>query len=159
MWCGRSISNMTPPLTAVRSRSYPPSMTTPANGSAASWSGPSRPSGWANELDDIVADRGVAPRVLRLDNGPEMIAVALAEWAGTCTGMLFIPPGEPWRNPFIEAFHGRLPIRRLVRTEQCPVVTDSRGRRRIPAQWCDVPAGWLSGARLTAALTNWTEST
>jgi hypothetical protein len=27
----------------------------------------------ANELDVIVADRGVAPRVLRLDNGPEMI--------------------------------------------------------------------------------------
>ena len=32
----------------------------------------------ANELDDIIADRGVAPRVLRLDNGPEMIAAALA---------------------------------------------------------------------------------
>ena len=62
----------------------------------------------ANELDVIVADRGVAPRVLRLDNGPEMIAAALAEWAGTRTGMLFIPPGEPWRNPFIESFNGRL---------------------------------------------------
>ncbi len=37
-----------------------------------------------------------------------MIAAALAEWAGTRTGMLFIPPGEPWRNPFIESFHGRL---------------------------------------------------
>jgi putative transposase len=37
-----------------------------------------------------------------------MIAVALAEWAGTCTGMLFIPPGEPWGNPFIESFNGRL---------------------------------------------------
>jgi putative transposase len=24
------------------------------------------------------------------------------------TGMLFIPPGEPWRNPFIESFNGRL---------------------------------------------------
>ena len=22
--------------------------------------------------------------------------------------MLFIPPGEPWRNPFIESFNGRL---------------------------------------------------
>jgi putative transposase len=39
-----------------------------------------------NELDDIVADRGVAPRVLRLDNGPEMIAAALAEWAGNAYG-------------------------------------------------------------------------
>ncbi len=62
----------------------------------------------ANERDDIVTERGVAPQVMRLDNGPEMIAAALAEWAGTRTGMLFIPPGEPWRNPFIESFHGRL---------------------------------------------------
>ena len=46
--------------------------------------------------------------MLRLDNGPEMIAAALTEWAGTRTGMLFIPPGEPWRNPFIESFNGRL---------------------------------------------------
>jgi putative transposase len=22
--------------------------------------------------------------------------------------MIFIPPGEPWRNPFIESFNGRL---------------------------------------------------
>ena len=80
MWCGRSISKMTPPLTAVRSRSYPPSMSTPANASAVSWSDPITAERLANELDDIVADRGVAPRVLRLDNGPEMIAAALAEW-------------------------------------------------------------------------------
>ena len=101
MWCGRSISNMTPPLTAVRSRSYPPSMSTPANASAASWRDPSRPSGWPTNST-------TSPRVLRLDNGPEMIAAALAEWAGTRTGMLFIPPGEPWGNPFIESFNGRL---------------------------------------------------
>ena len=34
---------------------------------------------------------------------------------------------------------GVLDMRRIVRTEQCPVVTDSRGRRRIPAQWIDDP--------------------
>ena len=28
---------------------------------------------------------------------------------------------------------GVLDIRRMVRTEQCPMVLDSRGRRRIPA--------------------------
>ena len=39
-----------------------------------------------------------------------------------------------------------LDVPRLVRTEQCPVVLDSRGRR-IPAAWVDDPAGWLSGAR------------
>ena len=39
---------------------------------------------------------------------------------------------------------GVLDVRRLVRTEQCPVVLDSRGRRRIPRSWRDDPAGWLS---------------
>lgn len=62
----------------------------------------------ADELDRIVEARGTSPAVLRLDNGPEMIAAALAEWAGTRTGMLFIPPGEPWKNPFIESFNSRL---------------------------------------------------
>jgi transposase InsO family protein len=50
----------------------------------------------ATELNRITATRGGGgPAVLRLDNGPEMIAAALAEWAGTRTGMQFIPPGEP----------------------------------------------------------------
>ncbi len=62
----------------------------------------------AAELNQIVFTRGGGPAVLRLDNGPEMIAAALAEWAGTRTGMIFIPPGEPWKNPFIESFNGRL---------------------------------------------------
>ena len=62
----------------------------------------------ADELDQIAYTRGANPAVLRLDNGPEMIAAALAQWAGTRTGMLFIPPGEPWRNPFIESLNGRL---------------------------------------------------
>jgi putative transposase len=53
----------------------------------------------ATELNRITATRGGGPAVLRLDNGPEMIAAAPAEWAGTRTGRLFIPPGEPWRNP------------------------------------------------------------
>jgi putative transposase len=44
----------------------------------------------AVELENIVADRGVAPQVLRMDNGPEMIAPALTQWAGTGTGMLFL---------------------------------------------------------------------
>lgn len=62
----------------------------------------------AAELDRLVAVRGTAPAVLRLDNGPEMIAAALAAWAGTRTGMVFIPPGEPWKNPFVESFNSRI---------------------------------------------------
>lgn len=62
----------------------------------------------SDELDRIVRSRRTAPAVLRLDNGPEMIATTLADWAYGRTGMLFIPPGEPWKNPFIESFNGRL---------------------------------------------------
>ena len=36
---------------------------------------------------------------------------------------------------------GVLDVRRMVRTEQCPVVRDGR-RVRNPAAWCDDPAGW-----------------
>jgi len=38
---------------------------------------------------------------------------------------------------------GMLDVRRLVRTEQCPVVLDSR-RRTTPRSWVDDPAGWPS---------------
>lgn len=62
----------------------------------------------SDELDRIVLGRGATPAVLRLDNGPEMIATTLADWALGRPGMLFIPPGEPWKNPFIESFNARL---------------------------------------------------
>lgn len=48
---------------------------------------------------------GGPARSTRLDNGPEMIAAALTEWAGTRTGMLFIPPGEPWRSDWKEDYN------------------------------------------------------
>ena len=62
----------------------------------------------AGELTRIVAVRGKAPRVLRMDNGPEMIAQALADWAEGRTGLSFVPPGEPWNNGYIESFNGRM---------------------------------------------------
>ena len=40
---------------------------------------------------------------------------------------------------------GVLDVRRMVRTEQCPVVLDSRGRRRITAAWVEDSQGWLNG--------------
>ena len=36
---------------------------------------------------------------------------------------------------------GVLDVRRMVRTEQCPVVRDGR-RVRIPADWCADPLSW-----------------
>jgi len=43
-----------------------------------------------------------------MDNGPEVIAKTLAKWAEGRVGMHFIPPGEPWKNGFIESFNSRM---------------------------------------------------
>lgn len=59
-------------------------------------------------LDDLVADR-CAPAVLRSDNGPEFINEAMADWAGTRTGLYYIPPGSPWCNGYVESFNSRIP--------------------------------------------------
>jgi putative transposase len=48
------------------------------------------------------------PAVLRCDNGPELACQAMADWAAGRTGLWFIPPGQPWRNGYIESFNGRL---------------------------------------------------
>ena len=48
-----------------------------------------------------------APAYLRSDNGPEFIAYALQQWLRDrhCDTM-YITPGSPWENPFIESFNG-----------------------------------------------------
>jgi transposase InsO family protein len=58
-------------------------------------------------LDQAVATRGY-PAALRCDNGPEFISATLASWAAGHTGLLFIEPGTPWNNGYIESFNGRL---------------------------------------------------
>ena len=53
----------------------------------------------------IAAVRGY-PLKLRSDNGPEFIAVALADWAEQHGVTLeFIKPGKPMQNGFIERFN------------------------------------------------------
>lgn len=60
-----------------------------------------------DHLEALVAVRG-APATLRCDNGPELISEAMAHWAGTRTGLSYIPPGSPWRNGYIESFNSRI---------------------------------------------------
>ncbi len=59
-------------------------------------------------LEQLFERQGV-PRMLRLDNGPEFIALALR---GLChrrgIQLGFIAPGKPWQNGFAESFHSRL---------------------------------------------------
>ena len=50
-----------------------------------------------------------APRHLRSDNGPEFIAKALRTWLEDRSATtLYIEPGCPWQNPYIESFHDKL---------------------------------------------------
>jgi len=48
------------------------------------------------------------PKVITLDNGPEMISKALDAWAYDNNVILnFIDPGKPMQNGYIESFNGR----------------------------------------------------
>jgi putative transposase len=59
-------------------------------------------------LERLANEKG-APRYVRFDHGPEFIAYAVADWCrfnGTDT--VFIDPGSPWQNAWIESFNGRV---------------------------------------------------
>jgi putative transposase len=59
-------------------------------------------------LDRLMITRG-APAFVRFDNGPEFIAYAVADWCRfNGVGTVFIDPGSPWQNAWIESFNGRL---------------------------------------------------
>jgi putative transposase len=56
-------------------------------------------------LERISAERGY-PLKLRLDNGPELVSVMLADWAEQHGVTLeFIKPGKPMQNGFTERFN------------------------------------------------------
>jgi transposase InsO family protein len=59
-------------------------------------------------LEYLFTVRGV-PGFIRSDNGPEFIAEAIKRWlAESGVGTLYIEPGSPWENGYIESFHGRM---------------------------------------------------
>ena len=75
----------------------------------------------AIEVDRRMTSRGVLrvlarlmlqhglPRHIRSDNGPEFVATAVREWLAKLeVETLFIEPGSPWENGYIESFNGKL---------------------------------------------------
>lgn len=60
------------------------------------------------ELAGLMVEYGT-PEFVRSDNGPEFIEKSLREWLGRLgVGPLFIEPGSPWENGYIESFNGKL---------------------------------------------------
>ena len=58
-------------------------------------------------LSGILQQRN-APVFLRSDNGSEFTAETVRTWlADKKVGPAFIPPGQPWKNGFIESFHDK----------------------------------------------------
>lgn len=89
------------------------------------------------------------PAALLCDNGPELACDAMADWAGERVGLSFIPPGEPWRNGYVESFNG--PVR-----SECLNINifwspraGSRGDHRLEGRLQPLPTAQL--ARLSSA--------
>lgn len=76
-------------------------------------------------LQKAVEEQG-APEYLRSDNGSEFIAKIVQQWLqAKAIKTIYIEPGRPWQNGFVESFHGRLRDECLNR-EQLWTLTEAR---------------------------------
>ncbi len=68
-------------------------------------------------LSDLFVRRGV-PVYLRSDNGSEFTATKVRDWlARVGVTTLFIEPGSPWENGYVESFNGKLRDELLAREQ------------------------------------------
>ena len=59
-------------------------------------------------LTELFCQHGV-PTHLRSDNGPEFTAKKMRKWLNELGAQtLFIEPGSPWENGYIESFNGKM---------------------------------------------------
>lgn len=82
-------------------------------------------------LNELIELRG-KPNRLRLDNGPELVSHALAQWAkDNEVELMFTQPGKPTQNAYIERFN------RSYRTEvlDCYVFESLTEVRRLTEDW------------------------
>jgi transposase InsO family protein len=66
----------------------------------------------ANDVIEVLSTLFITmgiPKHIRSDNGPELTAKALRGWLSDLgVKTLFIEPGSPWENGYIESFNGKL---------------------------------------------------
>jgi putative transposase len=61
-----------------------------------------------DELFELFVLRGI-PEYICSDNGPEFTARAVRKWLNRLgVKTLFIEPGSPWENGYIESFNGKM---------------------------------------------------
>lgn len=81
-------------------------------------------------LEELITERGI-PRYTRSDNGAEFVSRRLTEWLGE-KGVepVFIQPGSPWENGYLESFHGKL-------RDEClnEELFWSRGEAQVVVDW------------------------
>jgi len=66
-------------------------------------------------LARLFVEKGT-PEYIRSDNGPELTAHLVRNWlAALEVGTLFIEPGSPWENGYVESFNGKLRDELLAR--------------------------------------------
>jgi len=110
-----------------------------------------------NWLQRAIAEHGV-PEYLRSDNGPEFIAQAVQQWLRAHRiKTIYIDPGSPWQNGFVESFHGRFRDECLNR-EQLWTLTEARVviedfRQKYNQRRPHSRLGYQSPARFAAQLT------
>jgi putative transposase len=60
-------------------------------------------------LARLAIERGRPPAFVRFDHGPEFVSNAVSDWcADAGVDSVFIDPGSPWQNAWIESFNSRL---------------------------------------------------
>ncbi len=109
-----------------------------------------------NLVRGAIAQHG-APAFIRSDNGSEFIAHELQRWlVEHQIKTIYIEPGSPWQNGFVESFHGRFRDECLNR-EQLWTLTEARVviedyRNQYNQQRPHSKLGYQSPARYAASL-------
>jgi len=78
-----------------------------------------------DQLFHLFVFRGI-PEHIRSDNGPEFTAKAIRKWLNRLgIKTLFIEPGSPWENGYIESFNGKL-RNELLNRETFTTLTEAK---------------------------------